>query len=644
MIGVSRWCGLLAMVASAVSLTAQAAIPATERQALLNFYNATGGSSWIHNGGWNNGSGGTGLAGSECGSANAPAWFGITCDSGGSHVVGIDLQQNGLVGSVPDLSALPYLQSIILSNNNNCSSSSQNNCGLGGALPSLSALTALRAFSVEGDVFSGSIPTLGGLAQLQGFDVGGNALTGSIPSLSGLTNLQSFNASNNRLSGLLPSLGGLGALVVFDVHGNSVTGSIPSLTGLSNLQAFYVFGNQLSGTLPSLSGLSSLQFFNAGGNQLSGTIPALTGLANLATFGVHGNQLTGAMPALIGLSALTGIDVGGNQLSGYVPVVPFPNNLQAGASILCGNAFTATPDTNWDTATGGAPWYSACGLSATTVNLDQHGLTGSWGRSNTPGTRQGFLFNVYPDNIAAGHGTVFAGWYTFDVVGGSGGQRWYALQGDVYNNNGSATLGIYTGTDGNLNAAPKPVSSQVGTATLSFSNCTTGTLVYAFNDGRSGTIPLSRVTQNTTCGTSGDNGSAPGNYLLAGTWIVPNANGFGFVLDISPNDKTLLGSWYTYFPSGYSAPSPRQQWFVFQDSNFAPTATASSNIPLLQASGGTFDATVGGGVTMTTVGSVSLAFTSCTAATFTYAIPSQSVATTTVNLVRLGPAPAGCSL
>jgi len=287
-------------------------------------------------------------------------------------------------------------------------------------------------------------------------------------------------------------------------------------------------------------------------------------------------------------------------------------------------------------------------FSADTLNLNQQGLSGAWGRSNTPGTRQGLLFNFYPDNIAPGHGTVFAGWYTYDLAGGSGGQRWYALQGDVHGDSPSATLGIYTAIDGNLNAGQNPSSTQVGTATLGFGDCSTGMLVYAFHDGRSGSIPLSRVTQNTNCSTRGDRGGDPGNSLLTGTWIVPDTAGMGFVIDVSPANKTLFGTWYTYFPAGFPAGSPRQQWFVFQDGDFSPSATSSSDIDLLQFGGGTFDATVGGGVTSDVVGKVSLSFTSCTTATFTYRIwpnrlNSQSVSQNTVDLVRLGPAPAGCA-
>lgn len=644
--GRSRWLCVLPWAALWAGTAAQAAIPAAERQALLNLYNSTGGSGWIHNGGWNNGSGGNGAAGTECGGSSAAAWFGVTCDSAGSHVISLYLPQNGLVGTLPDLSALTYLQTFIVSDNNNCYSSTDTHCGLGGAIPSLAALTALRGFSIEGDQFTGTIPPLSGLTQLQGFDVAGNQLSGSIPSLSGLANLQGFSASNNALSGDLPAFDGLANLTVFDVHGNHLGGSIPSLAGLTRLQTFYVFDNQLTGTLPALGGLAALQFFNAGGNQLSGSIPSLAGLGNLATFSVHGNQLTGAMPALAGLSALTGIDVGGNQLTGAVPVAPNPDNLQAGASVLCGNAFTATPDTNWDTATGVSPWYSACGLSSHpfSINLDQHGLTGTWWNPQTSG--QGLVINLYADNVAPGHGTLAAGWYTFDAAGGSGGQRWYELQGDVYNNSVAVPLGIYTASNGNLDAGPAPTTAQVGTATLSFTSCTTGTLVYAFNDGRSGSIPLSRLTASPTCGTNGDNGNAAANYLLSGAWYDVSHSGQGFFIDVSPDITTLFGSWYTFYPSNFSAAAPRQEWFVFQSSSFAANATSASNIPLGQASGGSFD--LGGGVTRATVGSASITFQSCTAATFTYTITPNTLnaqsASGTINLVRLGPAPAGCSL
>src|SRR5579863_1752455 len=116
----------------------------------------------------------------------------------------------------------------------------------------------------------------------------------------------------------------------------------------------------------------------------------------------------------------------------------------------------------------------ACAQSGSgTFNLDQHGLTGAWYNPATGG--QGFLIESYPDLKGVGHGYLAVGWYTFDVTA-AGGQRWYILQGDAVNGSASSPLTIYAATGGNFNAVPKISSTQVGTATLSFSTCTTGTL------------------------------------------------------------------------------------------------------------------------------------------------------------------------
>jgi len=54
--------------------TAQAVIPASERQVLIDLYNSTNGANWTNNTGW------LGAVGTEC------SWYGITCDSTQSHV------------------------------------------------------------------------------------------------------------------------------------------------------------------------------------------------------------------------------------------------------------------------------------------------------------------------------------------------------------------------------------------------------------------------------------------------------------------------------------------------------------------------------------------------------------------------------
>jgi len=619
------------MVALAVGVTpifAGAAIPAAERAALLDLYSSTDGSgSWIYNLNWN------GPPGSECGSdSGAPAWFGITCDSANTHVVSIYLPQNNLSGSLPaSLGALTSLQTLNVSTN-----------ALTGPIPSLAALTALQNVSLEENTLRGSIPSLSTLTNLVGFDVSANQLTGALPSLAGLNKLQGFNASINQLSGGLPTLTGLSALQVFDVHGNSLSGSLPSLTGLAGLQTFYAQGNQLSGSIPSLDGLAALQFLNLHDNQLSGTIPSLSGVAGLKNLDVGANKLTGSLPSLSGLVALNAIDVSSNQLTGVLPAVPSPSALVAGATELCPNSFTATASLDWDRATADTPWYSACGLTLASFNLDQHGLTGGWYNAATGG--QGFLIEAYKDLSGAGKGYLAIGWYTFDVTA-AGGQRWYTLQGPANTGDAAAQLTIYAATGGNFNAVPKITATAVGTATLSFADCTTATLNFNFNDGRTGSIPITRIDPNITCSPAGDNSNETQNYLLSGAWYDPNTSGQGFFFEVNPAITLMFAAWYTYAPNGASiGGGASQRWYTIQDNAFAPGTTTKSGLNIYETTGGVFNSgKVSAGPP---VGTATVTIASCTSMTLAYNFTSGTNAgqTGTINLGRVVGAPAGCTL
>jgi len=63
-----------------------ACVPPEERQALIDFYNSTGGENWYNNDNW--------LNGDVC------SWYGIKCEE--SHVVEIDFSLNELRGNIPE--------------------------------------------------------------------------------------------------------------------------------------------------------------------------------------------------------------------------------------------------------------------------------------------------------------------------------------------------------------------------------------------------------------------------------------------------------------------------------------------------------------------------------------------------------------
>ena len=300
---------------AACVLTAHAAIPATERQVLINLFTSFDASADLDSLGWN------GPPGTEC------TWYGVTCDETGSHVTAINLS-NGLggpafTGTLPQsLSALPALLYFQVYGNR-----------LTGQLPDLTGLTSLTFFVVGSNQFSGPLPSLRGLRSLTYLDAANNALTGSIPSLSDLTSLDTLKLNNNQLTGSIPSLDALTSLTDLRLDNNQLTGSIPGLDALGSLTSLEVRNNSLSGAIPPLHGLSSLIVFSAANNTLTGPIPDFTDVATLESFDVHGNRLTGPIPPL---NELRTLDVSGNRLTGSIPSLDELVSLSASDNQLSG--------------------------------------------------------------------------------------------------------------------------------------------------------------------------------------------------------------------------------------------------------------------------------------------------------------------
>jgi len=291
----------IVLALSAASVPSHAAIVQAERDALVNLYNASQGAQWTSNSGWN------GPTGTEC------SWSGVTCDTGQTTVVGLNLANNHLQGS-------------------------------------LSALTALT--------------------NLVYVDVSQNALTGPIPSLASLSNLQVFNAYSNQLSGVLPSLSGLTALQQFRVWGNQLSGALPALSGTANLVYFDASNNQLSGTIPAITPLAALEQFIVSNNQLSGAMPSLSGLAKLKKLDVSYNQLSGAVSDLSTNSALQIFYIDHNNMSGALPTPP----AALAVATVCPNVqLSRTSDAIWNMVTGQSPWYQYCGLASQLAITDING-------------------------------------------------------------------------------------------------------------------------------------------------------------------------------------------------------------------------------------------------------------------------------
>jgi hypothetical protein len=281
-------------------------------------------------------------------------------------------------------------------------------------------------------------------------------------------------------------------------------------------------------------------------------------------------------------------------------------------------------------------------VTAASIELNQHGLTGSWFKQATSG--QGVEVEVFA-NPTSGTGSTFVSWFTYDsAIGGADHQRWYTAQGAVMTGQPSAALTIYQNTGGNFNGPPVTTAQPVGTATLSFDTCSSGQLAYTFTDGsgRMGNIPLTRLTQNVTCSTTTPY-PTNADFGFSGNWYNSATSGQGFTAEVNPNSGQLFSAWYTYLPNGAGVGAAGQRWYTAQG-KFTP---GQRTIPATfhETTGGLFDAPTAPLPQTVDVGFGTMAFQSCSAATFSYYFTggSSSGLSGTIPLSRVGPVPPDCA-
>lgn len=286
------------------------AIPLAEREALGVFYTSTGGDNWINRTGW------LGAEGTECPSPASPGWFGVRCNANQSHVIGLELNSNGLSGTLPEaIGALEELVTLNVGNNK-----------LSGPIPLQIGNTHLEVLLLENNRLTGPMPAaIQNLARLTKLDLRFNRISGNIPSgITLLSQLQEFLLEGNLVTGTIPSaIGNLSALRRLNLTANQLEGEIPSTIGrLMNLIELTLDQNRLSGTIPrDIGALVQLERLVLGANQLQGSIPSeLGGLGSLKLLSIGQCQLTGPIPAELGnLADLEELSLGTNQLSGQIP-------------------------------------------------------------------------------------------------------------------------------------------------------------------------------------------------------------------------------------------------------------------------------------------------------------------------------------
>ena len=398
----------------------------------------------------------------------------------------------------------------------------------------------------------------------------------------------------------------------------------------------------------------SFSFLPTGGT--SASTPSMAGIAALL------NQKIGAAqgnlnPRLYALAANTGNGVFHdanvasvtNPNSGItscsLAVPSLCNNSTPGTTGLSGGLQGFAVGTGYDLATGlgsldVANFLAQWGSVSTAVNLDQYGLTGSW--SINGASSQGLSISVLVDNLGIGSGTLFTGWFTYDVSA-AGGQRWYTLQGPVSASSPSATIPIYATEGGSFDSSRTTTTTQVGSATLQLTDCDHGTLDYSFSSGtpQAGSLALTREFPNVNCTPQGSTSTTATDYLLSGLWSADGDSGQGLTFEVSPSQNAFFGGWYTYTAGTLHGGAGDQRWFTLQ----APWTAHAHQLQttIYATSGGVFDADAT--TQNTAVGSATLTLSSCSSATLAYTFNAgeNTGRSGTLHLTRLDVPPAGCT-
>jgi hypothetical protein len=236
------------------------------------------------------------------------------------------------------------------------------------------------------------------------------------------------------------------------------------------------------------------------------------------------------------------------------------------------------------------------------------------------------------------------------MVGAAGGdhQRWYTFSGNAKTAASAKAAGaaipvtLYQNTGGSFGVPPITNAVAVGTGTLTINDCTNGSFSYTFTDGsgRSGSTPLTRLTQNVTCVASGNPGTNA-DFGFTGNWYDAATSGQGFVIEVNPSSGALFFTWYTYAFNGQGSGPSGQRWYTGQAA-FTP-GMRTINVTLYETTGGVFN-TGSPAPSTAAVGTATVTFTSCGAATLNYSFTSGSNAghSGSIALSRVGPTPAGC--
>lgn len=220
-----------------VSFNTFAQISSSEKQALVDIYTKTNGSSWTNS--WDM-------------EQSPKSWKGVVVLN--NKVIALTLNDNNLTGELPEsIGNLTSLKVLNLHKNN-----------ITGTIPqSITGIKGLKVLNISFNKLEGTLPThLTDLASLEYLDLFFNNLTGELPAdLGNLKNLKRISLYSNNFEGKLPaSIQELQKLRDIQISSNNFNGELPvGIASLNSLKRLSIFDNKFSGEFPEMINTLDLQ-------------------------------------------------------------------------------------------------------------------------------------------------------------------------------------------------------------------------------------------------------------------------------------------------------------------------------------------------------------------------------------------------
>ncbi|XP_027922808.1 LRR receptor-like serine/threonine-protein kinase FLS2 [Vigna unguiculata] len=246
----------------------------------------------------------------------------------------LNLGENYINGSLPDISAFSVLKSLDLSNNQ-----------LSGKIAEGNKLsTQLESLSISSNFLEGGIPKLfGNACALRSLDMMANNLSDELSTiihqLSGCAKytLEHLSLQENQINGTIPDLSAFSALMSLDLSNNHLNGKIREDSNLPfHLETLSISSNFLEGGIPkSFGNACALHSLRMEDNKLSVEfsiiIHHLSGCArySLEVLYLHMNEINGTLIDLSMFTSLRVLSIGENKLSGKIlKNIQFPPQLE----------------------------------------------------------------------------------------------------------------------------------------------------------------------------------------------------------------------------------------------------------------------------------------------------------------------------